>query len=86
MAHTIEIFSAGCSVCKDAIELARRLAGAAQEARVLDMQRAETITRAREVGIGSVPAVVVDGKLAACCAGRGPDERVLRDALTQGPI
>jgi hypothetical protein len=28
-----------------------------------------------------VPAVVIDGKLAACCAGRGPDEHVLRSAL-----
>jgi len=24
---------------------------------------------------------MVDGKLAACCAGRGPDEHVLREAL-----
>jgi glutaredoxin 3 len=28
-----------------------------------------------------VPAIVVDGKLAGCCAGRGPDEHVLRSAL-----
>jgi hypothetical protein len=28
-----------------------------------------------------VPAVVVDGKVASCCAGRGPDEHVLRSAL-----
>ena len=81
MSHTIEIFSAGCSMCKDTIELVKRLAGAEQDVRVLDMQRGETVTRARELGIRSLPAVVVDGKLAACCAGRGPDERVLRDAL-----
>jgi hypothetical protein len=24
---------------------------------------------------------VVDGKLAGCCAGRGPDEHILRTAL-----
>jgi hypothetical protein len=24
---------------------------------------------------------LVDGKLAGCCAGRGPDEHVLREAL-----
>lgn len=29
--------------------------------------------RARGLGIRSVPAVVVDGKLADCCAGRGPE-------------
>jgi len=26
-------------------------------------------------------AIVVDGKLAGCCAGRGPDEHVLRSAF-----
>jgi len=36
--------------------------------------------RARSIGIGQVPAVVVDGKLAECCAGRGPDEATLRGA------
>ncbi len=28
-----------------------------------------------------LPGPVVDGKLAECCAGRGPDEHVLRFAL-----
>jgi len=32
------------------------------------------------LGIRSVPAVVIDGKLADCCAGRGVDETVLRAA------
>lgn len=32
------------------------------------------------MGVISVPAVVIDGKLADCCAGRGPDEKVLRAA------
>jgi len=81
MLHTIEIFSAGCSLCKDAIELVRRVAGIEQEVHVLDMQLGETVTRSRELGIRSLPAIAVDGKLAECCAGRGPDEQVLRDAL-----
>lgn len=81
MSHTIEIFSAGCPICKDAIELVRRLAGTDQEVRVLDMRRGETAARALELGVRSLPAVIVDGKLAGCCAGRGPDEQVLRDAL-----
>ena len=37
-------------------------------------------SRAKSLGIRSVPAVVIDGKLADCCAGRGPDEAVLRAA------
>jgi len=36
---------------------------------------------AKNYGIRSVPAVVIDGKLASCCAGRGPEEHVLRSAL-----
>jgi hypothetical protein len=35
-------------------------------------------SRARTLGIRSVPAVAIDGKLAGCCAGRGPDEATLR--------
>ncbi len=42
--------------------------------------------RAKSLGIRSVPAVVVDGTLAACCAGRGPDEAALRSAGLGQPI
>jgi hypothetical protein len=35
---------------------------------------------AKSLGIRSVPSVVIDGKLADCCAGRGVNERVLRAA------
>jgi hypothetical protein len=34
----------------------------------------------------SVPAVVIDGKLADCCTGRGPDEATLRAAGLGQPI
>jgi len=42
---------------------------------------AEVASLAKQHGVRSVPAAVIDGKLAGCCAGRGPDERVLRSAL-----
>jgi hypothetical protein len=42
--------------------------------------------RAKSLGIHSVPAVVIDGTLAACCAGRGPDEATLRAAGLGQPI
>jgi hypothetical protein len=42
--------------------------------------------RAKSLGIRSVPAVVIDGTLAACCAGRGPDEATLRAAGLGQPI
>jgi hypothetical protein len=36
--------------------------------------------KAKRYGIRSVPAVVIDGKLADCCAGRGVQETSLRAA------
>ena len=77
----IEIVSAGCSTCKETIELVKRLAGSSHELLIHDMQKSETATKANNYGIRSVPAVVIDGRLASCCAGRGPEEHVLRSAL-----
>jgi len=42
--------------------------------------------RAKRLGICSVPAVVIDGKLADCCAGRGPDEATLKAAGLGQPL
>ncbi len=81
MKHKIEIFSAGCKTCKDTIETVKKLAGTEHEVEVHDMQREEVASRASQHGIRSVPAVVVNGKLAGCCAGRGVDEHILREAL-----
>jgi hypothetical protein len=42
------------------------------------MKNAAVASRAKSLGIRSVPAVVINGKLADCCTGRGPDEATLR--------
>jgi len=81
MAKKIEVFSAGCSVCKETIETVKRLAGSNHEVVIHDMNKSEVATKAKGYGVRSVPAVVIDGKLASCCAGRGPDEHVLKSAL-----
>ena len=77
----IEVFSAGCSTCKETIELVKRIAGSSHEVEVHDMQKSDIASKAKSYGVRSVPAVVIDGKLASCCAGRGPEEQVLRAAL-----
>lgn len=77
----IEVFSAGCGMCKETIEMVKRLAGSSHEVAVHDMQKSEVAKKAKEYGVRSVPAVVIDGKLASCCAGRGPEEHTLRSAL-----
>lgn len=74
----VEIFSAGCSTCKETIDIVHRLAGPTHEIHVLDMKKADVAQRAKSLGIRSLPAVTIDGKLAGCCAGRGPDEATLR--------
>ena len=77
----IEVFSAGCSVCKETIETVKRLAGS-HEVVIHDMNKSDTASKAKHYGVRTVPAVVIDGKLASCCTGRGPDEGILRAALT----
>ena len=47
---------------------------------LLDLHDPLVAGRAKGLGIRSVPAVVIDGKLADCCTGRGPDEATLRAA------
>ena len=81
MAKKIEVFSAGCSACKETIETVKRLAGSKHQVLVHDMQKSDVASKAKNYGVRSVPAVVIDGKLATCCAGRGPEESVLREAL-----
>ena len=82
----VEIFSAGCAVCTETIEMVKRLACPSCEVSVLDMQDPAVASRARDLGIGSVPAVVVDGQLADCCAGSGPDEAALQAAGLGQPL
>lgn len=78
--HKVEVFSAGCAVCKDAVELVKRLSGASADVTVQDMNDMKVVQRAKQLGIRTVPAVVIDGKLADCCKSGGLEEGVLRAA------
>ena len=82
----IEIFSAGCPACEAAISRIQDLACSSCEVVVLDMKDAGIAQRAKDLGVRSVPAVAVDGKLADCCTGRGPDEAVLQAAGLGQPL
>ena len=74
----IEIFSAGCPACEETIDMVKRIACPSCEVKVLDMRRQDVALKAKQYGVRSVPTVVVDGKLADCCAGRGVDEATLK--------
>jgi glutaredoxin 3 len=76
----VEVFGAGCSACQETVALVNSIACPSCEVSVRDMHDTKVASRAKGLGICSVPAVVIDGKLAACCAGRGPDEATLRTA------
>jgi glutaredoxin 3 len=78
--QSIEVFSAGCLVCEEAVEAIKQEVCQDCEVIVLDMQDAQVARRAKDLGVRSVPAVAIDGKLASCCSGRGIDMQVLRDA------
>lgn len=76
----IEIFSAGCAACEETVKLVNQIACESCEIEVLDMRQDDVAARARQYGIRTVPAVVIDGKLSDCCAGSGVEERSLRSA------
>jgi len=76
----IEVFSAGCPLCKETIEMVNRLSCSSCDVEVVDMKDINGATRARELNVRTVPAVAINGKLAECCTGRGPDEAILRSA------
>ena len=82
----IEIFSAGCPACKEAIDLIHKAACSSCEIQVLDMQDPQVAARATSYGIKRVPSVVIDGRLADCCAGGGVDENALRRLGVGSPL
>lgn len=82
----IEIFSAGCQVCEDLIALVKQMACSSCEVTVLNMKDQAVVSRANHLVIRTVPAVVVNGQLAECCAASGPSESALRAAGIGTPL
>ena len=74
----VEVFSAGCPACESTVQLVKSIACPSCDVQVLDMNKPDVAAKARRYGVKSVPAVVINGKLAGCCAGAGPDEATLR--------
>jgi len=76
----VEIFSAGCPVCEDTITLVNQLACPSCEITVLDMKDQAVASRAKWLGIRTIPAILVDDQIVECCAEHGPNELLLRAA------
>ena len=78
--RTVEVFSAGCPACEPTVQLVKSLACPWCDVQVLDMNKPEIAAKAKQYGVRTIPAVIIDGKIASCCAGVGPNEQVLREA------
>jgi hypothetical protein len=75
----IKIFSAGCPLCLEVIEVVMREVGSSCEVIVRSMTDARGFGRATALGVRSVPAIAIDGKLVS--SGSGIDVmKILRDA------
>jgi hypothetical protein len=82
----VEIFSAGCPLCSETVALVNDMACSSCDVVIQDMNDNDVAARARALGIHSVPAVAVNGKLASCCQGPGPNRDELRAAGIGEPI
>lgn len=80
----IEVFTAGCYVCENAVKEIKALACPNCEVKVYDLNKKcdtnECENKAKQYGINSVPAVAIDGKLVDCCSNRGIDIEALKRA------
>ena len=77
----IEVFTAGCPCCIEAMELIEFLAGNEHDVEIRDMHDPTVAAAAREYGIRRLPAVVIDGRLADHCAGCDLDGVALAQAI-----
>lgn len=77
--RTIEIFSAGCPLCLEAIDqVLTHIASPADAVVTRDIYDRNVLKTAKRLGIRRVPAIVVDGRL-ACCFDAAVGEALLRE-------
>ncbi len=73
----VEVFIAGCPLCDETVKLVRELACSNCEVRIYDLHQESAAEKEKrtQYGIYRVPAVVVNGRLAECCASQQPVSR-----------
>lgn len=62
----VEVFTAGCPLCRETVEMVKELSCQHCDVTVYNLNEGG-IEKARQYGVNSVPAVVVDGKVLECC-------------------
>ena len=67
----VEVFTAGCPLCNDAVDLVKSLACPSCDVQIYDLREGcdtnECREKANRYGITTVPAIAVDGVLLDCC-------------------
>jgi len=81
-----EVFSAECAICRENFATIGDAVCPACDVVELDMANPQVARRAKALGVSSVPAIVIDGRLAGCCAGRGPELETLKIAGLGQPL
>lgn len=75
----IEIYASDCPVCKETVEEIKSEACGSCEIIVYDLNNdATAYEKSKALDIRSVPAVVIDGKLASCCENGGVNIETLK--------
>lgn len=86
----VEVFTAGCPLCDETVQLVRELAINKCEVQVYDLREGCATDECREkatvYGIHRIPAVVVNGQLAECCQNQQPVSRevLIATGVAQG--
>jgi glutaredoxin 3 len=76
--RTVEVFTAGCTVCDEAVETVRGLVCESCDLQIHDMRTDAAKAKARKYAVKRVPSVVVNGELAECCQQSGIDAGILQ--------
>lgn len=69
--RSVEVFTAGCPLCEDAVQLVRSVICPSCELKIYDLRKDcathECRDKAERYGVKAVPAVAVNGELLDCC-------------------
>lgn len=76
--RTVEVFTAGCPLCDEAVQLVTELSCPSCQVTVYNLAQGEGLGKARGHGVTSVPSIVVDGQMAPCCQRGTPDAEQLK--------